>query len=225
MRPQRELSNGRGRERRSLSKGRLLKKWIWSCTKLRTPMTVTVQNQVPSALSFRQFPPHFTCIHSKLSQCQWSLRIQVITVLRKSNWQLRESKRFGVASPLGFNLFSLDTLIQQSIQCWFFFFFFILSFLFFLNHEAWIWMQFCSCCHRVYRMVAEGEMGCHIIRLLDLFQEKFLTQFSKCSRVSGPALFVLYNVPSVLTECGLMRMPSGVVSDLMVFFQSWSNKH
>lgn len=70
-------------------------------------------------------------------------------------------------------------------------------------------------------MVVEGEVGCHIIiMLLDLFKERFLTLFFKCSRVSSPALFVLHNVPSVLTECGLMRMPSGDVSDLMVFFQS-----
>lgn len=40
-----------------------------------------------------------------------------------------------------------------------------------------------------------------------------------------PALFVFHNAPSVLTECGLMRMPSGDVSDLMAFFQSRRNKH
>lgn len=69
-------------------------------------------------------------------------------------------------------------------------------------------------------MVMEGEVGCHIIMLLDLFKERFLRRFSKRSWVSSPALFVLHNASSVLTERSLMRMPSGDVSDLMVFFQS-----
>lgn len=33
-------------------------------------------------------------------------------------------------------------------------------------------MQCSSGCHRVYRMVMEGEVGCPMILLLDLFKEK-----------------------------------------------------
>ena len=65
-----------------------------------------------------------------------------------------------------------------------------------------------------------GEVGCHIILLLDLCKEKFLTGFFGCSQVSNPALSVLHNVPSVFKECGWMRMPSGDASDSMVFFQA-----
>jgi hypothetical protein len=75
------------------------------------------------------------------------------------------------------------------------------------------------------QMVMEVEVGCNTMVFLDLFKKGFLTWFSKCSRVSSATLFVLHNVPSVLMECSLMKMPSGDVCDLMVFFQSWSNKH
>lgn len=73
------------------------------------------QNQVPSASSFRQFPSYFTCICKTLSQCQLVLRMQLITVLRKAKLTVKRKQRFRVMSHLGFNLFSLDILIQQNI--------------------------------------------------------------------------------------------------------------
>lgn len=51
------------------------------------------QNQVPSALSFRQFPSYFTCICRTLSQCQLVLRMQLITVLRKAKLTVKRKQK------------------------------------------------------------------------------------------------------------------------------------
>lgn len=122
--PRRELGHGcGGREGKILIKSHAIKEMKLELHKAEDTdyVQVMVQKQVTPALSFRQFPLHFICIRTKLSQCQLPLRMQVITVVRKVKLTVKRKQRFRVMSQLGFNLFSLDTLTQQSIQWWYFF--------------------------------------------------------------------------------------------------------